>query len=85
MSNNWNADRLLSIHCNAGGGTGTETFYCTADDTNTAPDIAFAQKIQADMVTHGSWTNRRCVEDNSLFSVPSLGVLKIFFCYSMFE
>ncbi|WP_447636721.1 N-acetylmuramoyl-L-alanine amidase [Flavobacterium microcysteis] len=75
MSNNWNADRLLSIHCNAGGGTGTETFYCTADDTNTAPDIAFAQKIQADMVTHGSWTNRRCVEDNS-FLAYHLGVLR---------
>lgn len=28
MSNNWNADRFLSVHCNAGGGTGTETFWC---------------------------------------------------------
>lgn len=75
MSNNWNADRLLSIHCNAGGGTGTETFYCTADDTNTAPDISFAQKIQADMVSYGSWSNRRCVEDNS-FLAYHLGVLR---------
>lgn len=75
MSNNWNADRLLSVHCNAGGGTGTETFYCTYDDTNTAPDIAFAQKIQADMVSYGSWTNRRCVEDNS-FLAYHLGVLR---------
>lgn len=75
MSNNWNADRLLSIHCNAGGGTGTETFYCTADDTDTAPDISFAQKIQADMVSYGSWANRRCVEDNS-FLAYHLGVLR---------
>lgn len=75
MSNNWNADRLLSIHCNAGGGTGTETFYCTQDDTNTAPDIAFAQKIQTDMVSGGSWNNRRCVEDNS-FLAYHLGVLR---------
>jgi N-acetylmuramoyl-L-alanine amidase len=75
MSNNWNADRLLSIHCNAGGGTGTETFYCTADDTSTAPDIAFAQKIQADMVSYGSWNNRRCVEDNSFLNYH-LGVLR---------
>jgi len=75
MSNNWNADRLLSIHCNAGGGTGTETFYCTADDTDTAPDIAFAQKIQGDMVTQGVWNNRRCVEDNS-FLAYHLGVLR---------
>jgi N-acetylmuramoyl-L-alanine amidase len=75
MSNNWNADRLLSIHCNAGGGTGTETFYCTADDTTTAPDIAFAQKIQADMVTNGAFNNRRCVEDNSFLGYH-LGVLR---------
>lgn len=75
MANNWNADRLLSIHCNAGGGTGTETFYCTQDDTNTPPDIAFAQKIQTDMVSGGSWNNRRCVEDNS-FLAYHLGVLR---------
>jgi N-acetylmuramoyl-L-alanine amidase len=75
MANNWNADRLLSIHCNAGGGTGTETFYCTDSDTNTAPDIAFAQKIQTDMTTNGVWNNRRCVEDNS-FLAYHLGVLK---------
>lgn len=75
MANNWGADRLLSIHCNAGGGTGTETFYCTYDDTTTAPDIAFAQKIQNDMSTNGSWNNRRCVEDNS-FLAYHLGVLR---------
>lgn len=75
MANNWNADRILSIHCNAGGGTGTETFYCTDSDTNTAPDIAFAQKIQTDMVANGAWNNRRCVEDNS-FLAYHLGVLK---------
>ena len=75
MSNNWNADRFLSIHCNAGGGTGTETFYCTYDDATTAPDIAFSQKIQADMVSYGSWNNRRCVEDNS-FLAYHLGVLR---------
>lgn len=75
MSNNWNADRLLSIHCNAGGGTGTETFYCTYDDTNTAPDIAFSKKIQSDMVSNGAWNDRRCVEDNS-FLAYHLGVLR---------
>lgn len=75
MANNWNADRLLSIHCNAGGGTGTETFYCTQDDTNTPPDVAFAQKIQTNMVSGGSWNNRRCVEDNS-FLAYHLGVLR---------
>lgn len=75
MANNWNADRLLSIHCNAGGGTGTETFYCTTDDTTTAPDLAFAQKIQTDMVANGAWNNRRCVEDNTFLGYH-LGVLR---------
>lgn len=75
MSNNWNADRFLSIHCNAGGGTGTESFYCTYDDTTTAPDMAFAQKIQADMVSYGSWNNRRCVDDIDFLGYH-LGVLR---------
>ncbi|WP_313807090.1 N-acetylmuramoyl-L-alanine amidase [Flavobacterium sp.] len=75
MANNWNADRLLSVHCNAGGGTGTETFYCTHTDTNTAPDIAFAQKIQNDMATNGALNNRRCVEDNTYLGYH-LGVLR---------
>ena len=26
-ANNWHADSFVSIHCNAGGGFGTETFY----------------------------------------------------------
>lgn len=75
MSNNWNADRFLSIHCNAGGGTGTETFYCTHDDPTPAPDIAFSQKIQADMVSYGSWNNRRCVDDITYLNYH-LGVLR---------
>lgn len=75
MSNNWNADRFLSIHCNGGGGTGTETFYCTYDDSTPAPDLAFSQKIQADMVSYGSFNNRRCVDDNGYLGYH-LGVLR---------
>ncbi len=75
MSNSWNADRLLSIHCNAGGGTGTETFYCTHNDPTPSVDLAFSKKIQSDMVANGSWTNRRCVEDASYLPYH-LGVLK---------
>ena len=27
VANDWNADLFVSIHCNAGGGTGTKTYY----------------------------------------------------------
>lgn len=74
-SNSWGADRFLSIHCNAGGGTGTETFYCTHDDSNTAPDIAFSNKIQTDMVNFGQWTNRRVADDINYLNYH-LGVLR---------
>lgn len=74
MSNNWNADRFLSIHCNAGGGTGTETFYCNNNDPTPAPDISFATEVQARMVQYGAWTSRRVVEDFSYLPFH-LGVL----------
>ena len=75
MSNSWNATRFISIHCNAGGGTGTETFYCNQSASNTADDNAFANTIQDDMVYHGQWNDRRCVEDNSYLPYH-LGVLR---------
>lgn len=75
QSNNWNATRFVSIHCNAGGGTGTETFYCNQSASPTATDQAFAQKVQNNMVTEGQWTNRRNVEDNGYLGYH-LGVLR---------
>lgn len=65
MSNSWNADYYLSIHCNAGGGTGTETFWCVSNDGSSTDDVAFANEIQDEMVAGGSWFYRRCVEDAS--------------------
>jgi N-acetylmuramoyl-L-alanine amidase len=71
MSNNWNADRLLSIHCNAtnppGLGNGTETFWC--DQYNDQPSVsnvdeAMAREVQARMVQYGVWFNRNISEDN---------------------
>ncbi|MEQ1734553.1 MAG: N-acetylmuramoyl-L-alanine amidase [Bacteroidia bacterium] len=73
MSNSWNGDYYLSIHGNAGGGTGTETFWCTNNDATSTDDISLATQIQSQMVTHGAWTNRRCVEDASY--IFHLGVL----------
>lgn len=75
QSNSWNATRFVSIHCNAGGGTGTETFYCNQSSSPTAQDQAFAQKVQDNMVVEGQWTNRRNVEDLSYLGYH-LGVLR---------
>ncbi|MBN8703678.1 MAG: N-acetylmuramoyl-L-alanine amidase [Bacteroidetes bacterium] len=65
MSNSWNADYYLSIHCNAGGGSGTETFWCALNDNSSSDDITFANKIQEKMVSYGNWIDRRVVEDDS--------------------
>ena len=83
MSNSWNADYFLSIHCNGGGGTGTETFWCTNNDTDPTPDINFATQIQADMSLIGQWTDRRVVEDNSyIFHLAVLGGTSAIGCLS---
>lgn len=74
LSNFWNADLFLSIHCNAGGGSGTETFYCEVDDPDTNRDISFAESVQDEMVFYGEWIDRRVVEDNSYLGYH-LGVL----------
>ncbi len=66
---------FLSIHCNANGGTGTETFYC--NNTFSPNDnliFRYAQNIQDNMVEHGEWTSRRCVEDHDYYDFH-LGVL----------
>ena len=41
LANAWNADYFISIHANAGGGTGTETLYYKADSK------AYAQTLQS--------------------------------------
>lgn len=74
LSNSWGANILLSIHCNAGGGSVTETFYCEKNDPDVNPDKAFAEDVQSEMAYYGEWTNRRTVEDYSYLGYH-LGVL----------
>ncbi|MCB0539731.1 MAG: N-acetylmuramoyl-L-alanine amidase, partial [Bacteroidetes bacterium] len=74
MANNWGADRFLSVHCNAGGGTGTETFWCNNSISSNAECQTFAQEVQDQMVSYGSWNSRRCVEDYTYLNFH-LGVL----------
>lgn len=75
MANNWGADRILSVHCNAGGGTGTETFWCDISPSPDNTDKNFAIETQTQMVIYGNWYNRRVVEDHSYLGFH-LGVLK---------
>lgn len=66
QSDSWGADYFLSIHCNAGGGTGTETFWCNDSNTpNSTRNINFAVEVQDKMSTYGQWADRRVVEDRS--------------------
>jgi N-acetylmuramoyl-L-alanine amidase len=75
LADSYDSERLLSIHCNGGGGTGTETFWCYRASPNRAIDSIFSQLVQESMVYYGEWRNRRSIEDD-LYLGFHLGVLK---------
>lgn len=64
MANNWNADYFISIHCNAGGGTGTETLYYKADSKK------FAETVQNEYI------NKTGLRSRGIKYRDNLGVLK---------
>jgi len=73
LSNSLRADRFISIHCNAGGGTGTETFWCNRSNSRDPDNSRFSREVQNRMVEKGQWRDRRSVEDASF--IFHLGVL----------
>ena len=75
LSNDLNADRYLSVHCNAGGGDGTETFYCELGNASLNKNIEFSNEIQEQMVKYGDWKDRRVAEYNTYLNRGHLGVL----------
>lgn len=70
MANTWGADLFVSIHCNAGGGTGTETLvYNKKGDA-----FAVAERIQKAVCARLETTDRGVKER------PDLGVLRLTKC-----
>jgi N-acetylmuramoyl-L-alanine amidase len=82
LANDLGADYFLSIHCNAGGGTGTETFWCKETSVSESLNKNFAFTIASNFVLQCSCSNRRIVEDHTYLKNPEtgnnfhLGVLK---------
>ena len=66
QANSWGADLFVSIHCNAGGGTGTETLVYSKTGTS----AQWAQKIQNAVVS------RMGTADRGIKERPNLGVLR---------
>ncbi|MFO7657561.1 MAG: N-acetylmuramoyl-L-alanine amidase [Bacteroidales bacterium] len=63
LADAYDSDRLLSIHCNGGGGTGTETFWCYRNTPNQTIDSTFSRIVQDYMAETGQWRSRRSTED----------------------
>ncbi|MDZ4655805.1 MAG: cell wall-binding repeat-containing protein [Coriobacteriia bacterium] len=59
-ANTWEADIFISIHNNAGGGTGTETFYNSWNTiTETGPSKTLATYLQKEIVASAGTYDRR--------------------------
>lgn len=63
LANDWGADLFVSIHCNAGGGTGTETY---SYEGGISSGCRLAQAVQKRMVQRIGLTNRG-VKTKSLY------------------
>lgn len=67
MANTWGAELFVSIHCNAGGGIGTETLVYSSNGTS----YNYAKKVQAAIVNNLGTVNR------GVKNRPDLGVLRL--------
>ena len=75
QANAWGADYYLSIHVNAGGGTGAETFYFRASNLRSQQSAAFAHTINLTYANIMGLRNRGVKPDTQTF-LGSIGVLR---------
>lgn len=57
------ADIFLSIHCNAGGGTGTESFWCSENTTRAVQNASLAKAVDQSLLNLCGCPSRRVVDD----------------------
>jgi len=74
-ANGWGADYFISIHANAGGGTGVETFYYNDGSVRGNNSKALADTVN-DTYSQKMQLKNRGVKSDSQSNVGSLGVLR---------
>jgi len=74
-ANNWGADYYLSVHVNAGGGTGAETFYFRSNSERSRQSAAFAKVINDTYANIMGLRNRGVKPDTQTF-LGAIGVLR---------
>ena len=75
MANQWGADCFMSLHVNAGGGTGAETFFFRDGGERGRRSEAFAKAINDTYAAEMGLRNRG-VKPDTQTSVGSIGVLR---------
>lgn len=76
-ANAWNADLILGIAFNTGGGHGTETYYAPG-----TPSDLLAQKLNAQVIQAASLANRGVKTNSALFPGAVAPSAACFVCFS---
>jgi N-acetylmuramoyl-L-alanine amidase len=74
-ANEWGADYFISIHVNAGGGTGAETFFCKDNGARGNESEKFAKTVN-DIFAQEMGLKNRGIKLDTQAAVGSIGVLR---------
>ena len=75
MANEWRADAFISIHTNAGGGTGAETFFFRDNTERSRRSESFARNVN-DIYAADMGLRNRGVKPDTQTAVGAIGVLR---------